>query len=1393
MSVSPVNPDYNVNSLGIPDNYIVDSQRASYGSETVDMQSRRIEDLNNESLSAHRKRLVQASKLRGVRQGETMQYNLRAEAQNNANTGAAARATAGVASFAAGEVLWGAAAATMTRLGVGAAVTAGAGGIAAGFAIPAIAAAPLTAWMSKGIDKEIERRQNVVNTTSDVNAYRNYIGLNDNSNFNIRRLGESVAARTSANGFFDGEEISRIHKLGISNGLLSAKKTGSANSGTISQYMKNVDDLTSATEEAVKFMNTTLEKSMSVIKELKDSGLHSIEQVRSTIRSASVNAKASGLSAMDMVGFNQLGMGMSGQYSKFMMGSTAQGNATNLSLLSSRSGQVADLVKSIGGLSEGVKKMTAAQSNAVSSGMGSRVVASFLKADGSIDESALKLLKEGKMSVADVSDRANTLGAKMRSDRAMFEMNKRKAVDDVGIDNIWEIQFKLFEKSRPGVSYKAKADAFSKMYESDPLTQELLYATLTGKKNNISRIQADANVGYSESIEKMKSAYGLRPATSMFDEIRNELSRGIRVASVGFTGSSIGFGASFMSGMDNFSRGARAFGNAITGGIFEKTVYLSPEEIAKRRYGDGTNLVTDDQIRSYLKYKGDFKSNSSMNMAAAGQLTLTLSKDWRSSNFYKALPANLKEKYKPSGAFDIETAGQHMRALADNEGYSAKGDWKGLFRAMSKSDNASTSAFGGFLELMDSMEGGHGQKYQYSKKGGYIYKNGKKLGKENDTINEVDSTSGKTRSKKLIELYNNEVAGVGQFQRRTFDSLTKNGEDTFDNRVKAFIEYSKIVSKTLGTKYDANLFNMYVLHNQGAGNTKALELSNAYLAGTTIYSRSAAGVKTLKNMLAQFQNNKENKSAYDRLVGKKEYNEADSKEILKMFTDLVKSKIPAGYVFTPTGKNMGPEVLEDIIKMNSLEFNSFYSKQDEKTKGVVSSLVFGNMVNNKKVAARFSQDPRKMLESYLAVVGSQPTKDGTYTSQSWNHLARLYGTTANELKGKGVSFEMLASTGTSSFERNTAASASFDKVKLEVSGKESEKLATLGYKSVDGVVTVDKKLIGGLSKAGVSEEFIEGAYGKGVSALTKMKQYSDIFSSGAYSSLGDGVTKASLETEYENSLFKGRNWKDKAKEAMTVVASQYGESVSGISDFMKKFQGNEQAQISVIANLNSRGVGEADVKTLFSEENKKLTIDNADKLDAAAVRESITQRLVSLEKRKAEGNWGQASNLMKKLSSMSETDAINEFTKGGNKSLANSYLKAEGYDSIKDAENRGVTIKSKMDIARIMAGSIEGSPTRSADKEDAIRRSLRLVERGRYGDVADAMSKNFDEKWSHTGDGKFNVGNDNVKDIKGLLERMLDDTVRANSANSTSQQPQDKANATHPAITSYWNNSYGLQ
>lgn len=379
-----------------------------------------------------------------------------------------------------------------------------------GFVLPLAATIVPMEMLAKGVRNNMERQRYMHGIAADVEQYRSKLGFRSPLSYDrATQLGEDIYSEMASPGqFFSREQQMRIHKIGLSNDLLTAKSRG-INSGTTEQYKRNVKELTETTEEVVKLLQTTLEGGMSVIKELQNKGFGTMKQIKQQVLQAKAIGGITGLGSQ-----NTMLLGASGAQAAqntpwsastganlFQYGA-AQANAI---AQSSRAGAYA--VQRMGGVASSGAALGVATMNMLSSGIGTRLSAYAMNPDGTVNEDKLDKLLSGGVSAYDIVTRSNQVGYGMGGSRVRFGMFKEDLLNELGKDpaklgSMMRAGFSAWEKQRPYDKLEDKAWVYAGQFTNDSRQQRLVYHGLLTNPNN-ARINA----------AKLAQTIAINPAT----------------------------------------------------------------------------------------------------------------------------------------------------------------------------------------------------------------------------------------------------------------------------------------------------------------------------------------------------------------------------------------------------------------------------------------------------------------------------------------------------------------------------------------------------------------------------------------------------------------------------------------------------------------------------------------------------------------------------------------------------------------------------------------------------------------------------------------------------------------------------------------------------------------
>jgi len=358
-------------------------------------------------------------------------------------------------------------------------------------ALPLAATLGVGHFVNKGVQNALQRQRFMHSMAGDIEQYRDQLGFNEPLSYGqATTLGKrltSMVYEKSAGGFFSQEQVGRIHKIGLANKMLSARGGSPENRGTMRQYEQNVRDLTDTTEEVVKLLQTTIEGGMSVIKELQNTGFGSMREIKQQVRQAKAFGQITGLGAQNVMQAGAAGArAVQGTPWDASVGASMfQSGAAGASYLAGLgpAGQYA--VRRAGGVAAAGGAIGRFQMNVLSSGIGTKLAAYAMKADGTIDNDRMGRLLAGGMNSYDVVQGAAERGYSMGpSGRVMFEMNKADMLNnmnDMGRAKMVNEAFRLWSQRHPG-TMQAQATVFAGMYTNNQREQRLMQQWLMNPK-----------------------------------------------------------------------------------------------------------------------------------------------------------------------------------------------------------------------------------------------------------------------------------------------------------------------------------------------------------------------------------------------------------------------------------------------------------------------------------------------------------------------------------------------------------------------------------------------------------------------------------------------------------------------------------------------------------------------------------------------------------------------------------------------------------------------------------------------------------------------------------------------------------------------------------------------
>lgn len=475
-------------------------------------------------------------------------YNRQAELNRMAYSGALTTGTLGMAS-------WSAAAAPLAAMGL----------TGFGVAIPAMAlTAPIGMTIGSRVNQNLERHKFMHSIALDLQMNRERLGMRGLTYNEASMAGGNLAdfmIQSSKGGYFDKNQLMRIQKLGISEGILSAR--GGPGGGSIQQFEKNAKDLFKSVEDIMKMMNTTIEGGMSIIKEMNQIGFTKLPQIKSQIRMAQAAGGVTGMGFQNTMMLGQAGaQAVQGTPWNAAVGASMyQMGAVAAYTIAGASPRAAYAVERVGGVAQAGAVIANAQMNILQSGIGTRIAAYAMNPDGSINRGRLDSMLSGNVSAFETVMGANRTGYAMGQNRVrfgMFKADMMNQLSDAERMGLTRQAFRMWGQQRGG-NLENKAAVFARQFTQDPNSQRLLYESLLGS-SGFNRIAGEA--AYQQAIradvarmqtpspitKAIGSAWraGVRdPLYAATDVTMGAIDYGVR--SITGAGKGIGFGATWLA------------------------------------------------------------------------------------------------------------------------------------------------------------------------------------------------------------------------------------------------------------------------------------------------------------------------------------------------------------------------------------------------------------------------------------------------------------------------------------------------------------------------------------------------------------------------------------------------------------------------------------------------------------------------------------------------------------------------------------------------------------------------------------------------------------------------------------------------------------------------------
>ena len=353
-------------------------------------------------------------------------------------------------------------------------------------ALPAmVLTAPITGMISKRVSENLERQKYTHSIASDLEQHRETLGMRgltySQATTAGARLGDYMLSGKKdggASGFFNKEQMMKVHKIGVSEGMLGTK------SGSIREYEKNVKELMTATEDVVKVLQTTVEGGMSLMKEVNQIGFKSLPQIKSQIRSAKAIGASTGIGTQNALSIGAAGaQAVQGTPWKASVGASMyQMGAVNAHAVASSSTRGAYAVERAGGVAQAGGVIANASMNILQSGLGTRMAAYAMNPDGTTNRGRMDALLSGNVKNYEIVSGANRTGYKMGANRVRFDMFKSDMLNemsDMDRAQMTRVGFNEWRRGRGGGALN-QAYAFAGQYTSNSNDRRLMYEKLIG-------------------------------------------------------------------------------------------------------------------------------------------------------------------------------------------------------------------------------------------------------------------------------------------------------------------------------------------------------------------------------------------------------------------------------------------------------------------------------------------------------------------------------------------------------------------------------------------------------------------------------------------------------------------------------------------------------------------------------------------------------------------------------------------------------------------------------------------------------------------------------------------------------------------------------------------------
>lgn len=363
----------------------------------------------------------------------------------------------------------------------------GATGVAA-IAAPLAATAIPMAMVGRTLNDYLAKQRSIHGIGRDIDIYSSRLGFGTPLTYDqSTALGANMYSEFNRRGnFFSSEQQERIHKIGLSNDMMSAR---GADPGSMQQYQENFRKLRDTTAEVVKMMKTTIEGGMNIIKDMQNMGFGSLDDIRNQVKQVKALGDMAGIGTGNMTSVGFAGASYATNANPYWRASSGarafQTGAASSAYIAAGSPGGAQAVIDVGGVANAGAILGRTQMENLQGSIGTRMLSYAMNPDGSIDESRLGSVMGGGVSAYGLVSGSNQRGYNMgASGRALFARNKRQALnalDPVQIARLDQRAFELWGQGRTG-TMEAKAWVYSGMKTSGDRERELYYQSLVNPR-----------------------------------------------------------------------------------------------------------------------------------------------------------------------------------------------------------------------------------------------------------------------------------------------------------------------------------------------------------------------------------------------------------------------------------------------------------------------------------------------------------------------------------------------------------------------------------------------------------------------------------------------------------------------------------------------------------------------------------------------------------------------------------------------------------------------------------------------------------------------------------------------------------------------------------------------